>query len=296
MGRTLLVDFNNMAIRTVFNKMVSIKDMDGNIGDVDWNLWRFMIVENLVNYLKSLRSVDELVVACDGQKTWRKLYWPKYKETRKKSRDSSPLDWNVFFEKLNELQLEIKENLPFKIIKIRRAEADDIIGSIVLNNNRKNIIISTDKDFLQLCGDNLICMDPIKKEEMKYPDPEMWLVKECLKGQRKDNIWNVKTPLDYPEGKRKPGLGDKAVEKILTEGLDTWLDKNKARKRFEMNKNLIDLRRIPGVLRKKILTQYNEYQYPPFDGIYKYFDGNNWIGFTEDFYQFEKHFVRVYSK
>jgi 5'-3' exonuclease len=97
---------------------------------------------------------------------------------------------------MDEYRKEIEEYFPFKSLKIKNCEADDIIGVLCLNLDRRFHIISTDNDFLQLSSPNITIYNPIKKEEIAHPDPEMFLRELSLMGQRKDNIPNVKTPLD----------------------------------------------------------------------------------------------------
>ena len=42
-----------------------------------------------------------MVICADGMNTWRKEFYPQYKASRKKGRDSSGLDWQEIFRVLN---------------------------------------------------------------------------------------------------------------------------------------------------------------------------------------------------
>ena len=79
---------------------------------------------------------------------WRKEIFPYYKQNRKKSRESSNLDWDSIFQTLNKIRDEIKENFPYKTIEVMNAEADDIIASLVFKMSKnplpKDILIITE--------------------------------------------------------------------------------------------------------------------------------------------------------
>ena len=77
----------------------------------------------------------------------------------KKTRDESPYDWAMIFETLHKIKDEIKEFFPYPVVQIDGAEADDIIGTLCMKNGsqglrtfntEKILILSSDKDFMQL--------------------------------------------------------------------------------------------------------------------------------------------------
>ena len=64
-------------------------------------------------------------------------------------------DWNEIFTALNSIRDEIRENAPYKVIQVERAEADDIMGTICTEHGQQLggepiLILSGDKDFQQL--------------------------------------------------------------------------------------------------------------------------------------------------
>ena len=82
------------------------------------------------------------------------------KQSRRKGREESDLDWDDIFGTLNKIRNEIKENFPYKYLEVFGAEADDIIGFLCEENkDEKIMIISGDKDFIQL---------------QKYPNVKQW--------------------------------------------------------------------------------------------------------------------------
>jgi len=186
----------------------------------------------------------------------------------------------------------MKNHMPFKIIRVDKCEGDDIIGTISLHKKEDNItIISSDSDFLQLCRKGLKVFSIKKQGEIAHPNPEMFLQEACLKGQTKDNIMNVITPLDYPAELRRPPFGNKKAEKFLIKGLDKALNQKveykrkyidnegkprvytaeiNLRDRYEFNRNLMDFTRIPNTLKKAIISRYNNYIFPFPDKIYQF--------------------------
>lgn len=244
-------------------------------------------------------DVRELILAVDGQDYWRKILYPGYKVKRKSQREKLVgFDWEVFFIKYDELMNEIKENTPFKVIKLQYVESDDTIAAIVNHSKDSNHmeyhIISTDKDFLQLSKPNVTIYNPIKKANVSHPNSELWIVEQCLRGQAKDGIFNVKTPLDYPEDKRKPALGEKMAEKIIAGGYKQWLKDNNCEERFNFNRLLIDFNKIPESIINKVLNYYENYKTPIPEKLYPWIEKNNWPGYMEEWFQVESKLLPIY--
>jgi len=267
MSNCVLIDFNNLCYRLLFIKDVGV-NTPGAVPD--FTLWRFMILDAIYQLMLKF-DVTELVLAVDDKNSWRKSYFPRYKESRKKKRDvQENVNWEMIFGLMKNYQDELKHYFPFKVLKVKSAEADDIIGVISLYSENKDIIISSnDEDFLQLCSDRVKVWNPSKKEFSVCEDTERFLISKCLTGQAKDDIFNVLTPNDWGEtegtlGMRKPGLGPATAEKILKEDVSEWLRKNKKNKfdvvinpeeNFKRNQVLIDFKRIPNTIVDRILNE-----------------------------------------
>jgi 5'-3' exonuclease len=154
-----------------------------------------MILNSLRSYRqKFCHEYGEFIIACDGHNYWRKEFFPFYKANRKKFFEDSSLDWKLIFESFKKIKEEIKEYFPYKVLEIETAEADDIIGTLVgeygykkpddpftmvsyrnkkgqLTEPEKILIISSDKDFLQLMiYDNVTIYQPIKNLLIKRKD------------------------------------------------------------------------------------------------------------------------------
>ena len=286
MKNVTLWDFHNLAARCYFA-------LDAT--DPDIPLWRFNVIDNIYNSLYKTNT-DEVVLAIDDNRSWRKLYWPRYKANRKKARDKSVVDWDFYHSKLQELINDIQESLPFKAIHVNKCEGDDIIGVLCKEVKNNYIIISVDEDFLQLSAKNVAIYNPHykKQEYVTCDDPEAFIIKKCLMGQAKDGIFNIKTPLDWPEDKRKPGFGAKSAEKVMNEGWEDWLRENKLEKRFKANRILMDFNMIPPTIRTAILNTYHSYRLPDPSLIYEFFMKNKFNTYIDDIGNVENKLLTLY--
>ena len=71
--------------------------------------------------------------------------------TRKQARQDDPFDWDKIFTIITEIKNEVKDNFPYKVMYVENSEADDLIATIIkLQEEDKYLIISGDKDFIQL--------------------------------------------------------------------------------------------------------------------------------------------------
>lgn len=287
---TNIFDLNNLAIRTFCSK-----DIEGTTDNPNIQLWKYFLIDSIYKSLFH-GDVSEVILAVDDRKSWRKLYWDRYKESRKLKRDSSNINWDVFHSEYNNFTSEIRGFLPFKVISAENAEADDVIGILTQKDNRDYVVISNDEDYLQIVSDHVKVYNPTKMEFMTCDDPEMFVVTKCLTGQSKDDIFSIVVPDDHPKGKRKPGFGAVSAKKVIDSGYKEWLDEkgDEYKKRFRRNRILIDFKLIPNVIRTRILNTYTSYKLAPPDKIYEFFDRNKFGSFLEDFNIVESKLLKLY--
>ena len=152
----ILVDMNQV---TLSNLMVQI----GGKSTVEPDLVRHMVLNSLRSYrTKFTEEFGELVLCYDNKTNWRRDVFPNYKHSRRKDRKSSKLDWNAIFDTLHLIRDELTEYFPYKVLEVENAEADDIIASVVFHvasepkNYEKVLILSSDKDFIQLQKYNFV--------------------------------------------------------------------------------------------------------------------------------------------
>jgi 5'-3' exonuclease len=286
-----IFDFNNLAVRVYFTNIVGARS-----GMPDIPIWKSIIFDNIVSSINKNGGANEVVLALDSMNSWRKQYWSRYKESRKGKRDTSGVNWDIFHTELAKFSSEIKYHLPVKVIQIKSAEADDIIGVICLQYPENSYtIISTDEDYLQLCNPKVRVYNPLTKEMLTAAsDTDTFVNTKCLTGQPKDDIFNIYTPLDYPKGKRKPPFGPEMAKKVLAEGLDEWLERKNLKERFRVNKILIDFKMIPKVIKERVLDEYDKYEYPEPSMLYEFVKKNSFHSYIDGFTNLEYTMSKLY--
>lgn len=233
---------------------------------------RHMILNTIRMYSHKYKGeYGDIVIACDGGKSWRKGYFPQYKAHRKKAREDSGMDWNLFFQYLNQIREEIKENFPYKVIHLEHVEADDVIAVLVketqeFGKNEPVMIISSDKDFIQLHKyKNVKQFSPIQKKMVTDPNPHLYLFEHVLRGDSGDGIPNVLSPDNtFVDSLRQSPITKKKI--------DAWLEKaedirsvmdDEVYRNYQRNKLLIDLDMIPKDYKESIMFTYENQTVAP---------------------------------
>ena len=237
------------------------------------NLIRHVILSQLKYYnVKYRQQYGKLIISCDGHNYWRKKIFPYYKANRKKARDQMDIDWTLVFQVFNDMIVDLKENFMFPVIQVDQAESDDVIAtltkyfqtnelqeSVLFDIKQPIIIISSDKDFIQLQKyDNVTQISPRNKSEVTEPDPVKYLNEKVLKGDRGDNVVNVLTQDDaFDIGVKSTRLTQKKIDALLEEGYDNCQDPV-IKRNWKRNKVLIDFDYIPKSIEQKIIDQYKQ--------------------------------------
>ena len=190
----ILVDMNQISVASVMMHLHMTKKTKP-----EEDMVRHMILNSLRMYrMKFCEEYGELVLCYDSKHYWRRDYYPEYKHSRKKGRETSSNDWDAIFEVLNAIKAELKEFFPYKHLEVYGAEADDIIAALCGElefDNGKTLILSGDKDFIQLQKfRNVTQYSPITKKFVNGVDPDIYLSEHVLKGDSSDGIPNVLSP------------------------------------------------------------------------------------------------------
>lgn len=253
----ILVDMNQCMIS---NLMMQIK-----VGDkLDENLVRHMVLNSLKSYNKKFREkYGDMILCYDSKHYWRKDYFPYYKQNRKKDREKSNHDWNAIFEILNKIRDEIRNNLPYIVMEIDGAEADDIISALckhLSHNYPKDeiLILSGDKDFIQLRKfSNVSQYNPLQKTFVSDYNPTQYIAEHIIKGDRSDGIPNFLSSGDtFVTNKRQRPISKKNLEKWIYSDPSVFCNTKEKLDNYNRNKTLIDLECIPDDLRAKILDEF----------------------------------------
>lgn len=206
MKKVVLVDGNNLLFRSYYATAYSGNFMKNSKGFPTNALYGFI---NMINKIINDEKPLYMLVAFDKGKTFRHDKYEDYKA----GRIEMPNELKVQFP----VAKEILTKLGIKWFEIDNYEADDIVGTLAKmideENDYKGLIVSSDKDLLQLISDKVI-MKMLKSKdyimmtketffEMYGLEPEKMIDIKALQGDSSDNIPGVK------------GIGEKTALKLL---------------------------------------------------------------------------------
>ena len=219
MKRVIVIDALNMFIRNyIVNPMISTNGnpVGGSVGFL-----------NSVKKLMREAKPDQVIICWDGSggSQKRRQTVKEYKQGRK------PLRKNYKVEGMSEqsekenmvwqqrILMEMLNEMPIIQLMLDRVEADDIISMISSSPKYKGwqkVIISSDKDFLQLLNDETVLYRPIQKKawtkntviEEYGISPENFVIARAIAGDKSDNLAGIKGAGLPTIAKRLPFLID----------------------------------------------------------------------------------------
>jgi DNA polymerase I len=208
----------------------------------------------LTKLLTDLHAPFIAVVFDAARKNYRNDIYPEYKANR----SETPPDLIPQFPLIR----EATEAFGIPALEIEGFEADDLIATyarLAQAEGKKVVIVSSDKDLMQLVNENVRLYDPIKNRFMGRADviekfgvpPEMVIDVQALAGDPTDNVPGV------------PGIGIKTAAQLITEygTLENLLAKAgdiKQPKRREALVNHAEAARIS----KKLVTLHDDATVP----------------------------------
>lgn len=208
MEKVLLIDGNNLIFRSFYATYATGKIMRNSRGFPTNALYGLITT---LNRIIEEEKPTHIMVAFDKGKTFRHEKYKDYKDGRKET----PQELKEQFP----LSREIVNAMGIECFEIDNYEADDIIGTFAKvcdsSDNYQAVIISSDKDLLQLISPNvevrlLKSGDYIRMTEDEFRkvygiDPIRMVDLKALMGDSSDNIVGVK------------GIGEKTALKLLKE-------------------------------------------------------------------------------
>jgi len=191
MKKSLLVDLNNVLWRV----FATTPDLPQN-AIVHIARWAYKF------------EVDHIFVAQDmGVPAYRKLLVLGYKGAELTTEQEDQLkDFHKFREKA---ELELREL--YVTVQLKGYEADDIIGFLTKILPGEKVIVSTDKDYLQLVSEEVSVYlqkklyTPVEVQERFGFTPDKFVMYRAMVGDESDNIKGVR------------GVGDVTARKVLQE-------------------------------------------------------------------------------
>jgi len=223
------------------------------------------------------------VVFCFEGRSWRKSFYPAYKQNRKETRDAmTPAEQEadqLFWQTFDEFKTFVTDKTNCTVLQHNELEADDLIAGWTQSHPDDNhIIISSDTDFYQLLSENVSqyngitdiyadtngfvddkgnpVIDKKTKQPKQAPNPEWLLFEKCMRGDSSDNIFSA-----FPKvrtNKLKEAFDDRKNQGFIWNNLmlSRWVDHNGAEKivknEYAINEQLIDLTKQPDDIKIKI--------------------------------------------
>ncbi len=207
MKKIVLVDGNNLMFRSYYATAYNGNFMNNSKGFPTNALFGFT---NMINKILKEENPEYIIVAFDKGKTFRHEKYKDYKG----GRVETPNELKIQFP----LAKKLLEAMGIKYYEIDNYEADDIIGTFSKycdHNDYKGLIVSSDKDLLQLINEDVDIKLLKQKDYIRYNEKtfeEAYGIKpinvidlKALMGDSSDNIPGVK------------GVGEKTALKLLQE-------------------------------------------------------------------------------
>ncbi len=186
-----------------------------------------MLVKLIEDY-----SDDKMIVIFDAaRENFRNKIYPEYKANRGEAPEDLVPQFPLIRECVNSF------NIPQ--LEIEGFEADDLIATYVNlaeKDNIETVIVSSDKDLMQLVSKNVSMLDPMKNKKIEIKDveekfgvkPDKVIFIQALTGDKVDNIPGA------------PGIGPKTASQLINEFNDIdGLLKNLAKIKQEKRRNIL---------------------------------------------------------
>lgn len=247
-------DQSNLPVLTKYSDFCKILEYSiiRKINDVDKIVTKVIEDDDVnINVIHKIFTLDSPLY-----NNWRKKIYPEYKAQRK----ITPKQFNVnaimeYVVNVLEHKLSLS-SLGYHIIKIDRAEGDDILATAMmsLSDYSKKILIASDKDFLQLenveqydlFGARKEILPKLRAKTNESISPKEYLIFKTLVGDGADNIPNV-----------FKGVGETRALKLVKNNallVSKLKEDMEAAKQFKLNRTIIGFDFIPDDLKNNIIN------------------------------------------
>jgi 5'-3' exonuclease len=156
----LIIDGNNIAYRSFHTPQGSLTTKQGEPSGV-----MFGMLSSLRYYLETFPEVTRVVVPFDGGKAkWRKEIYPEYKANRSYGSDpEEKAKFDGLFRQIDELN-DFLPKINIQSIKVKGYEADDLIYQLCQLYDGDIMVVTSDKDMLQLVNERTSVFTPYKEK------------------------------------------------------------------------------------------------------------------------------------
>lgn len=189
--------------------------------------------DNLMRRIYRSFEPDQVVLACDSAHYWRRDIFPAYKGHRELT------DLKIIVKAALKKYKQQKAKLCYEC---EGAEADDLVYGFTKYLPGNKVIVSSDKDFIQLISDRVALYCPKMNQYRRCPSDQAFeLFLKCIRGDRGDNI-----PSAYPRVQQKRLQKAFQCEKALRDLFKVaHPEGGTVREHYLKNKMLIDLSCVP---------------------------------------------------
>lgn len=219
---------------------------------------------------KYATEYGQVVICCDSKSNWRREVFPYYKQRRRDKRSQDDKDWDSIFDMFSVVKASFKQNLQEVVLEIDDLEGDDLIAlGTKYINKRPHLIISSDKDMLQLTALPGVKLWHVLHQDFETFDERAHIL-QLLKGDRSDGVPSILCEDDHFVNENAP---TKRLTKKYTEAVSAPTeaeirrvfadqpDLEKIVEHFKRNLLLIDLDYIPAkykdIFKKEFVKAYN---------------------------------------
>jgi hypothetical protein len=246
MNKNIIIDMNNIAWIIRHASKLEPKKVEAYATE-----YIAMCMIDLVCNMYKENQGTGILCTYDSSNVWRKTIYADYK-----NRGHDDIYHEVVRDAVDMTKEFFDTVTNIKTAKVSFTEADDIIGVAVQENtiDCENVIISADKDFVQLLGNPKTTLySPSQKKFRVSDDPEYDLFLKCVRGDKNDNIFSC-----YPRVRETVIHEAFSTPESYTDFMETILKSgDKVGKGYDLNQNLIDLRKQPVNIRERIVDELN---------------------------------------
>ncbi len=203
----IIHDFSHLSARNLHTAISQARPqkIDGKFDtDSFFQFYMHLMLNSLRASSVKFRQYGDIILALDARGgNWRKDEYEDYKGHRKKNREESDIDYESFFKRVNEFTEVLQEIFPYKVVHVKKAEGDDVIGVLAKKYAplEKTVVITSDKDMKQVLEYGCDLYDPIKQKYIRMSNDEIkaWKVEHILCGDSGDNIPHIKRGTQFTD-------------------------------------------------------------------------------------------------
>ena len=205
----------------------------------------FGFTKMLLKLVDDIKPHSVAVIFDAGRVTFRNEIYQDYKANRSDPPDELVPQFALVRDAAHAMSLPVIEMSGF--------EADDVIATyarLARDEGRKTVIVSSDKDLMQLVNDDVEMLDPMKQRRIGRNEvfekfgvgPEHVVDVQSLAGDSTDNVPGV------------PGIGVKTAAELIGQfgSLDALLDGAETIKQPKRRQNLIEFAEMARISRKLV--------------------------------------------